>query len=331
MAYPNDVVSGEQYRYALTNFRIAHEKVEEQRKQLEEQERQIGLLRARLALLEGSTGDELGFKPAHGTQSVDDFSIKNTASQLERKINRWAADVVRSPPSSLDMIYAAAIADITGSHELIPPGATAIQVQNVLRHVMSEAISSEVINCLIVTNSSEANVQLTRIHEHLFSRNPMVACVWRRQTFSAAVESCDPDMAHSILKYQMPEVSAILGDSIKRAISVLEDAYIFSSMLHSANSNSGGTSDAFYRAFVPEMGSALLPLQIELIRRCLKSERGEGDRVGATIFPGLVKVTRGSRSTSNSQEQENVQTTVRRAQVICMCALNATGATSLDH
>lgn len=249
------------------------------------------------------------------------------------------------------MIYAAAIADITGSHELIPPGATAIQVQNVLRHVMSEAISSEVINCLIVTNSSEANVQLTRIHEHLFSResaahanrgasqltrrgtigNPMVACVWRRQTFSAAVESCDPDMAHSILKYQMPEVSAILGDSIKRAISVLEDAYIFSSMLHSANSNSGGTSDAFYRAFVPEMGSALLPLQIELIRRCLKSERGEGDRVGATIFPGLVKVTRGSRSTSNSQEQENVQTTVRRAQVICMCALNATGATSLDH
>lgn len=38
--------SGEEYRYAVQNFRVAHEKVEQQRAQLEEQERQacVGLL-----------------------------------------------------------------------------------------------------------------------------------------------------------------------------------------------------------------------------------------------------------------------------------------------
>lgn len=35
---------------------------------------------------------------------------------------------------------------------------------------MAEAISEGIINCLIVTSSAEANVQLTRIHEHLFAR-----------------------------------------------------------------------------------------------------------------------------------------------------------------
>jgi hypothetical protein len=35
---------------------------------------------------------------------------------------------------------------------------------------MAECISDGIINCLIVTSSAEANVQLTRIHEHLFAR-----------------------------------------------------------------------------------------------------------------------------------------------------------------
>jgi len=43
-------------------------------------------------------------------------------------------------------------------------------VQGLLRHAMSDAIAQGIINCLIVTNSSEANVQLTRIHEHIFER-----------------------------------------------------------------------------------------------------------------------------------------------------------------
>ncbi|KAI5992076.1 hypothetical protein EDD15DRAFT_2577118 [Pisolithus albus] len=168
MAFPQDLVSGEQYRYALTNF-VAHEKVEEQRRQLEEQERQIGLLRARIGLLEGTAKSQDALTKQGGT-SVDDFSIK-----VRRLINRWAAEVVRSPPANLDIIYAAAISDITGSNEPLPPGASPMQVQNILRHVMSEMISTEVINCLIVTNSTEANVQLTRINEHLFSREYVIS------------------------------------------------------------------------------------------------------------------------------------------------------------
>jgi len=79
MAYPPqqiDVVSGEQYRYALTNFRIAHEKVEDQRRQLEEQEKQVALLLARIALLEGTAKEERQEGNRQGGSSVDDFSIK---------------------------------------------------------------------------------------------------------------------------------------------------------------------------------------------------------------------------------------------------------------
>ncbi|KAF8444035.1 hypothetical protein L210DRAFT_3107079 [Boletus edulis BED1] len=323
MAYPQqmDVVSGEQYRYALTNFRIAHEKVEEQRRQLEEQEKQVALLRARIALLEGTANDPSSqTHPKQGGSSVDDFSIKNAASQLERVLNRWAADVVRTPPASLSDIYLAALADITGaaSYDVLPPdGASPIQVQNILRHALSELISSEVINVLMVTNSAEANIQLTRIHEHLFARNPIVAGVWRRQTFSAAVESYSPELAASILEEQLPTLLKFLGEHTRGIPPILDSAHVFSRMLHGSPATAGGAgADVFYRSFVPEIGSQLYPRQMELIRRCLKSERGDVDRVGAAIFPGLVKVSRGS-----ANGQDNMQTVVRRAQVMCECAL----------
>ncbi|KAF9223900.1 hypothetical protein BS17DRAFT_781373 [Gyrodon lividus] len=335
MAFPPqqqqvNMVSGDQYRYALTNFRIAHEKVEEQRKQLEEQEKQVALLRARIALLEGTAGDQDHASTKQGGNSVDDFSIKNAASQLERLINRWAADIVRSPPVSLDDLYAAAIGDLTGGYDPLPPGATAMQVQNILRHAMSEVISSEVINVLMVTNSADANVQLTRIHEHLFSRTPVVAGVWRRQTFSAAVESCSSELTSSILADQLPTLIKILAHQAKGAIAILDAAYSFSRMLHGSSPSSGGSADAFYRSFVPEIGSQLYARQIELVRRCMRSERGDIDRVGATIFPGLVKVSRGPML-PGGQSQENVQTVVRRAQVMCECALIAAGEMSPQH
>jgi hypothetical protein len=57
--------------------------------------------------------------------------------------------------------------DADASYEANP-----MQVQNLLRHAMSETISEGIVNCLIVTNSSEANDQLTRIHEHIFAREP---------------------------------------------------------------------------------------------------------------------------------------------------------------
>lgn len=35
---------------------------------------------------------------------------------------------------------------------------------------MSSAIADGILNCLIVTDSAETNIQLTRIHEHIFAR-----------------------------------------------------------------------------------------------------------------------------------------------------------------
>lgn len=107
---------------------------------------------------------------------------------------------------------------------------------------------------------------------------------------------------------------------VRGAYGILENGYEFSRMLHGSPSSSGGTVDAFYRAFVPEVGSVLYPSQIELVKRCLKSERQEQDRVGATVFPGLVKVTRGAPQ-PNGQPSPHVQTVVRRAQAVCECAL----------
>ncbi|KAI0319524.1 hypothetical protein OF83DRAFT_1260044 [Amylostereum chailletii] len=345
----HDLVSGEQYRYALTNFRIAHEKVEEQRGQLEQQEKQVALLRERIATLEGTSAQVKPGSQRQGGSSVDDFSIKvsrmlflchyqtgnfhiaqTAASKLERLINRWATDLIRQPPASLDDLRAAALTNLTGEYDS-PDEARAIVVQNLLRHAMAETISDGIINALIVTNSSEANVHLTRIHEHIFARDPTVASVWRRQTFSAAVEAVSPQMSQSILQEHIPSLLALLppppdpdakSTVVTSAFDVLDSGYEFSRMLHGSPSTAGGTIDAFYRSFVPELGSTLYPRQIELVKRCKRSERGEIDRVGATIFPGLVKVSK-APGALGAQPTDNLQTVVRRAQVICECALTA--------
>ncbi|EKM58521.1 uncharacterized protein PHACADRAFT_252924 [Phanerochaete carnosa HHB-10118-sp] len=326
MAQPqqfHDVVPGEQYRYALTNFKIAHEKVEDQRLQLQEQEKQVARLRARIALLEG-TGEQNRRKG----DSVDDFSIKNAASQLERSINRWAADVIEKAPADLGAVRQAALADIFDGYppepSPFPDEANPMHVMHLLRHAMAKTISEGIINCLIVTDSPEANIQLTRIHEHIFTRDPTVAAVWRRQTFSAAVESCSPAMSRFFLSENMSALSDTLFPDDKDtdvltqgAFAILQAGLQFSRMLHGSSSGSAGDTDAFYRAFVPELGSVLHPSQIELVKRCLKSEREEQDRLGATVFPGLVKVSRDSLDPN----VPHTQTVVRRGQAVCECAL----------
>lgn len=98
------------------------------------------------------------------------FSIQNSASQLDKLINRWAADVIRSPPIPLGQLCMAILGDIASSLNVTPVEITPLQVQSYLRHAMAETVSEGVINCLIVTNSTEANIQLTRIHEHIFAR-----------------------------------------------------------------------------------------------------------------------------------------------------------------
>lgn len=45
-----------------------------------------------------------------------------------------------------------------------------MHIMNLLRHAMAKTMSEGIVNCLIVTDSPEANIQLTRIHEHIFSR-----------------------------------------------------------------------------------------------------------------------------------------------------------------
>ncbi|THH08885.1 hypothetical protein EW145_g2402 [Phellinidium pouzarii] len=326
-----DFVPSETYRYVLTNFRIAHEKVEQQRQQLQEQEQQVSQLRARIATLEGreESNSAGGSNQKQGGTSVDDWSIKNTASKLEKLINRWAADVIRAPPLSLNEIRDAVLADIPSSQTQDNTPASPMLVQNLLRHTMAETISEGVINCLIVTSSSEANVQLTRIHEHLFARDPTVACVWRRQTFTAAVESCSPAMSQQLLAESAPTVAQIFttdsGALMPAVAQLLDSAYGFSRMLHGAGAGAVG-SDTFYRAFVPELGSVLYPRQVELIKRCLKSENGHADHVGSTVFPGLVKVSKGPAGPDGNSDV--VQTVVRRAQVICACALAPRGGTT---
>jgi len=120
----------------------------------------------------------------------------------------------------------------------------------------------------------------------------------------------------NILYEQIPSIMKIINGKLPMAggVSILDSAYAFSRMLHGAGNTA---NDAFYRAFVPELGSALYPRQIELVKRCMKSERGDVCRVGATIFPGLVKISKGVIGT----EGENNHAIVRRAQVICECAL----------
>ena len=58
------------------------------------------------------------------------------------------------------------------------PEASSIQVQSYLCHAMAETILEGIINCLIVTNSTEANIQLTRIHEHIFARTSLAMSVY---------------------------------------------------------------------------------------------------------------------------------------------------------
>lgn len=156
--------------------------------------------------------------------------------------------------------------------------------------------------------------------------DPTVAAVWRRQTFTAAVESVASDTTRAIFEENVPKLAALLRDSPDDPLgtrAVLYDAYRFSRMLHGAPATSGPAADAFYRSFVPELGSTLDPRQVELAKRCRRSERGEIDRVGATVFPGLVKVSR-TLPGPGIALGDTMQTVVRRAQVICECAVRAT-------
>ena len=89
-------------------------------------------------------------------------------------LNRWAADVVRAPPKPLEEIRLAAVQDLLEGADISLEAygdseATPIQIQSLLRHALSFTISEAIINCLVITNSMEANIQIARIHEQIFA------------------------------------------------------------------------------------------------------------------------------------------------------------------
>jgi len=250
--------------------------------------------------------------------TISSFSIMNTASQLERTINRWASEVLRIGPAPAAALQEVLLMDLGYAEEstALFTDVRPMMVQSLLRHAMAEIISDGIINSLLVTNSAEGNLQFSQVHEHLFSRDPTAAAVWRRHTFSVAVDYLSPEMSRMIFEENMPSLAALLPDSAGDPLGtrdVLEAAFKLSCMLRGVPAGAGPGADALCRSFVPELASTLYPRQIELVKRCGRSERGEVDRVGATLCPGLVNV-------SPTLER----TVVRRAKVICECALLAT-------
>lgn len=164
-----------------------------------EQEKQNAILRKHIGLLEGGDGasviESRGGGSSGGGSTVDDFTIRNSSSGLERRINRWAADTVASwtraaptpPPGTalgphlaLIPLAEALFSDLENAREspfllaLSEAGfeytGLGLVVQSLMRHVMSQMLSEGIVNQLLVTNSEEANSQLTRLHEQLFDR-----------------------------------------------------------------------------------------------------------------------------------------------------------------
>lgn len=112
------------------------------------------------------------------------FTIKNSSSGLERRINRWAADTLAAhlrsappPPPGTDLSALQHLAlvplaealfqdvdNVAASPFLVGlsqmgfdyPG-LGIVVQSLLRHVMSQLLCEGIVNRLLVTNSEEAN------------------------------------------------------------------------------------------------------------------------------------------------------------------------------
>ena len=144
-----------------------------------------------------------------------------------------------------------------------------------------------------------------------------MAAVWRRQMFTTpGVEYVAPETLRSIFEEELPSLAAILQDYDPLGTrKVLEDAHRLSRMLHGAPDVAG--RGVFYHSFVPEIGNTLYPRQVEISKRCRLAQRGEVDRVGVTLFPGLVRLSQ------DRPGAEITQTVLRRAHVICKCALQA--------
>ena len=143
-----------------------------------------------------------------------------------------------------------------------------------------------------------------------------MAAVWRRLMFTTAMENVAPETLRLVFEQELPSLAAILQDYDPLGTrKVLEDAYKLSRMLHGAPDPAG--RGVFYRSFVPEIGSTLNPRLVELSMPCRLADRGGVDHVGVTLFLGLVEVSR------DLPGPEVTKKVLRRAHIICKCALQA--------
>lgn len=95
---------------------------------------------------------------------------------------------------------------------------------------------------------------------------PLIASVWLRHTFSAAIDQLTDPMKFALIADRMPSVFELLNPgnlSLDPDLGeVVETSYTFSRMLHSSASPTGGggmDSSGYYRAFVPHIGTVIDP------------------------------------------------------------------------
>jgi hypothetical protein len=152
-----------------------------------------------------------------------------------------------------------------------------------------------------------------------FLEDATAAAVWRRHTFSAAVD-LTPEMMRVIFEEIMPSLAALLPDSMEdpfRTRCLFETAFKLLCQLNKAGV--GLDPDMRYRSFVSQLEN-VVNLNTELVKSCRPGERQRFDHVGATLCFCLLRISP-RRPRPGVVPGEIRQTIVHRAQVICECAL----------
>jgi hypothetical protein len=80
--------------------------------------------------------------------------------------------VLRIAPARVPALQEAVLTDLTdvGESTALFTDVRPMTARCLLRHALAEVISEGIINSLIVSNSVEANFELTRVHERLLTR-----------------------------------------------------------------------------------------------------------------------------------------------------------------
>ena len=150
-------------------------------------------------------GGVVGYTSGGGGTTIDDFTIRNHSSNLASRIHNWSGDSITNYIHSHDSTPSLALQEryphlIPSDLLLIPLLKALLQdlgqeqvssspllfaldkdgygsiatlgiiVQSLLRHVMSEILAEAIINRLLITDSEQTNLELTKIHTILFDR-----------------------------------------------------------------------------------------------------------------------------------------------------------------